>query len=835
VHADRAYLIRHTPITLAAALIILAQGTLVPLPVSVSARTAPAAQGQTASTRQALYHDGWIDLNKNGRKDAYEDPAVPTERRIDDLLGQMTLEEKTVQLATLYGYSRVLGDELPTPEWKHAIWKDGIGNIDEHLNGVYGGRAGVKLPPSKLTYPPSVHANALNTVQRWFIEETRLGVPVDFTNEGIRGLNHDRATSFPAQLGVASAWDRDLVEQIGTITGREARILGYTNVYSPILDLPRDPRWGRTVECYSEDPYLTATLGRIQVRAIQSAHVVSTPKHFAVYGIPKGGRDGAERTDPQATLGEVEMMYLVPFKAAIQEAGALGVMSSYNDYDGIPMTGSPYFLTEILRKRWGFKGYVVSDSRAVEFIETKHHVAANYLEAVRQAITAGLNIRTAFTPPDVYINAVRDLVAGGSLPIQVVDDRVRDVLRVKFWLGLFDHPYVDDPAQANRVVRSPEHLDVARRAALESIVLLKNDGGVLPLRKDLKSILVTGPNATETRNAVSRYGPSNIPVVSVLEGIRSKLGPGVQVLYTKGSDFVDATFPESEIMPVPPNEQEQADLDKARDLARQVDAAIVVLGENDRLVGESRSRTSLDLPGFQLRLAQVVQESAHAEGKPTIVILLNGRPLTINWIDRHVRAIVEAWFQGEYAGTAIADILFGDYNPSGKLPLTFPKTVGQIPFNFPFKRGSQVPDDKLDAQERRTMVNGALYPFGHGLSYTTYEYSALTISPTTGRPDGTIEVALDVENRGARAGTEIVQLYLSEQTTSIVYYDKVLRGFERVPLEPGEKKHVRFTLHPEDLMVLGRDMRWSVEPGRFDVLVGASSEDIRLRSTVEIR
>jgi len=778
-----------------------------------------------------IYKDGWIDFNKNGVKDPYEDPAVPIDRRVDDLLARMTLDEKTCQLATLYGYSRVLPDELPTPAWKTAVWKDGIANIDEHLNGVYGGRANLKSAESKLTYPHSVHADAINQVQRWFVEQTRLGIPVDFTNEGIRGLNHDRATSFPAQLGIASAWDRDLVNEVGAITGREARALGYTNVYSPILDLPRDPRWGRTVEAYSEDPYLTATLGRIQVRAVQANRVVSTPKHFAVYSVPKGGRDGTARTDPQVTPHELEMLYLVPFKAAIQDAGAMGVMSSYNDFDGVPVTGSPYFLTDILRKRWGFKGYVVSDSRAVEFLQEKHRVAADYLEAVRQVVAAGLNVRTEFNEPSIYIDAVRALVKSGRLPIATVDDRVRDVLRVKFWEGLFDQPYVPNPQDADRIVRSPAHLDVARRAARESIVLLKNDRGALPLRKDLTSILVTGPNATETANSISRYGPSKLSVVSILDGIRAKVGPGVRVEYTKGADFVDAAFPDSEIVPVPPNSDERAELDKAREMARRVDAVVVALGENEQLVGESRSRTNLNLTGFQLDLAQAVHEA----GKPMIVVLLNGRPLTINWIDRNASAIVEAWFQGEFCGAAIADVLFGDYNPSGKLPITFPKTVGQIPYNFPFKRGSQPRTEQLNAQEKKTLVNGALYPFGYGLSYTTYRYSNLTVSPATSPSSGTIDVGLDVENTGGRAGDETVQLYLSPRVTSIVYYDKVLRGFERVPLEPGQKQHVRFRVGHEDLVLLDREMKWTVEPGTYDVMIGASSEDIRLRGTFAIQ
>jgi beta-glucosidase len=433
--------------------------------------------------------------------------------------------------------------------------------------------------------------------------------------------------------------------------------------------------------------------------------------------------------------------------------------------------------------------------------------------------------------PDVFINAVRLLIKGGRLPMDVVDARVRDVLRVKYWLGLFDQPYVKDPSEADRVVRNPTSLDVALCAAHESIILLKNADNTLPLRKDIRSILVTGPNAAEVENSVSRYGPSSLDVVSVLEGIRRKLGPGVTVHYTKGAEFADAAFPESEIIPVPPNAGEQAEIDKARELATQVDAAVVVLGENEALVGESRSRTSLDLTGFQLKLVQAVQQA----GKPTVVVLLNGRPLSINWIDKCVPAVVEAWFQGEFCGTAIADVLFGDYNPAGKLPVTFPKSVGQIPFNFPYKKGSQVATDKLVASERRAMVNGALYPFGHGLSYTTFAYSNLEVTPATQSAAGAIQVALDVTNTGSRAGDEIVQLYLNDEVASIVYYERVLRGFERVSLKPGEKTRVRFTLTPDDLKLLDRDMKWTVEPGTFQVLIGASSEDIRLRGAFEIK
>ncbi|MBX3751659.1 MAG: beta-glucosidase, partial [Opitutaceae bacterium] len=320
-----------------------------------------------------IYHAGWTDLNKNGARDPYEDPSIAIEDRITDLLARMTLEEKTAQLVTLYGYPRVLKDELPTPAWDAAVWKDGIGNIDEHINGNTGWTNNLADPDHDL--PWSRHTQAINEVQRWFIERTRLGIPADFTNEGIRGLMHSQATSFPAQVGVASTWNAALVREIGRVTGREARALGYSNIYSPVLDLSRDPRWGRVVECYSEDPFLTGTLGVEQVRGLQESGVASTLKHFAVYSFPKGGRDGHARTDPQASWSEVQTLHLEPFRRAVREAGALGVMASYNDYDNVPIEANRRFLTDILRTEWGFAGYVVSDSGAVEFIHAKHRTA----------------------------------------------------------------------------------------------------------------------------------------------------------------------------------------------------------------------------------------------------------------------------------------------------------------------------------------------------------------------------------------------------------------------------------------------------------------------------
>jgi beta-glucosidase len=791
-----------------------ALGLLVSLILAAGAVAVTAQQPPPRFIRQQppspIYHDGWIDLNKNDEKDPYEDQALDVETRLADLLARMTLEEKTAQMATLYGFPRVLKDELPTDAWATALWKDGIGNIDEHMNG---NREGT-LPRPEHVMPHSRHAQAINEVQRFFVERTRLGIPVDFTNEGIRGLLHTKATSFPAEIAVASAFDADLVHQIGRVTGREARALGYTNVYSPVIDLSRDPRWGRTPEAYSEDPFLAGELAFQQVRGLQSERVVSTPKHFAVYGIPKGGRDGSARTDPQATWREVQTVHLHPFRRAIRDAGALGVMASYNDYDGVPIEASRLFLTGVLRREWGFKGYVVSDSGAVEFIQTKHRVADTYAEAVRQSVEAGLNIRTNFTMPEVYVEPLRQLVRDGRLDMATIDARVKDILRVKFWLGLFDQPYQPDPATADRIVRAPDHLAIASRAAREAIILLKNEKGLLPLRKDVSRVLVAGPLADH--GWWTRYGPQELDFITVLDGVRRKLGSRAEVRYAQGTTVVDESFPESDVYKDPPSDAVRAGITAAAEAARGVDLAIVVLGETDEQCRESRSRVSLNLPGYQEELLQAV----HATGVPVVLVLTNGRPLSVNWAARHVPAIVEAWFPGEEGGAAIADVLFGDYNPAGRLPITVPKSVGQIPFNFPAKPGSQARDPG--------QVTGPLFPFGHGLSYTTFTYGNLRVTPERIGAADRVEIAVEVTNSGSRAGDEVVQLYLRDDVSSVTTFEKNLRGFARVRLEPGEMRTVRFTLAPEHLALYDRDGTWTVEPGSFTVMVGASSEDIRL-------
>ena len=781
--------------------------------------------------KSEMYRKGWIDFNKNGVKDVYEDPSAPLEARIENLLQQMTLDEKTCQMVTLYGYKRVLKDDLPTPEWKELLWKDGIGAIDEHLNGFqqWG------LPPSDNAYvwPASRHAWALNEVQRFFVEDTRLGIPVDFTNEGIRGVESYRATNFPTQLGLGHTWNREVIRQVGLITGREARMLGYTNVYAPILDVGRDQRWGRYEEVYGESPYLVAELGIEMVRGLQHNHqVAATGKHFAAYSNNKGAREGMARVDPQMSPREVENIHIYPFKRVIREAGMLGVMSSYNDYDGIPVQGSYYWLTTRLRGEMGFRGYVVSDSDAVEYLYTKHGTAKDMKEAVRQSVEAGLNVRCTFRSPDSFVLPLRELVKEGGLSEEVINDRVRDILRVKFLIGLFDAPYQTDLAGADREVEKEENEAIALQASHESVVLLKNADELLPLDiNSTKKIAVCGPNANEEGYALTHYGPLAVEVTTVLEGIQEKTKGKAEVLYTKGCDLVDAHWPESEIIDYPLTDDEQAEIDKAVENARQADVAVVVLGGGQRTCGENKSRTSLDLPGRQLQLLQAIQ----ATGKPVVLILINGRPLSINWADKFVPAILEAWYPGSKGGTALADILFGDYNPGGKLTVTFPKTVGQIPFNFPCKPSSQIDGGKNPGPTgNMSRINGALYPFGYGLSYTTFEYSDLDITPRVITPNESATVRLKVTNTGKRAGDEVVQLYIRDVLSSITTYEKNLAGFQRIHLEPGEAQELSFTIDRKHLELLDADMKWVVEPGDFVLMAGASSEDIRLNGTLTV-
>ncbi|NDV78168.1 glycoside hydrolase family 3 N-terminal domain-containing protein [Dysgonomonas sp. 511] len=781
--------------------------------------------------KNKIYREGWIDFNKNGKMDVYENPKASVEDRVEDLLSQMTLDEKTCQMVTLYGYKRVLDDDLPTAEWKNKLWKDGIGAIDEHLNGFrqWG------LPPSDnpFVWPASRHAWALNEVQRFFVEETRLGIPADFTNEGIRGVESYIATNFPTQLGLGHTWNRQLINKVGYITGREGRLLGYTNIYAPILDVGRDQRWGRYEEVYGESPYLVAELGIAMAKGLQTNYqVASTAKHFIAYSNNKGGREGLSRVDPQMSPREIENIHIYPWWRVIKEAGLLGVMSSYNDYDGFPVQGSYYWLMTRLRKDMGFKGYVVSDSDAVEYLHSKHGTSQNMKESVRQSVEAGLNVRCTFRSPDSYVLPLRELVKEGGLPMETIDDRVRDILRVKFIVGLFDVPYQMNLKGADDEVNSKENQEIALQASRESIVLLKNDNSTLPLAKDkIKKISICGPNADDASYALTHYGPLAVEVKSVLQGIKEKMEGQAEVLYTKGCDIVDATWPESEIISTELTSEEQEEINKAVKNTLDSDVAIVVLGENGRTCGENKSRSSLDLPGRQFDLLKAV----HATGKPVILVVISGRPNSINWADKYIPAILETWYPGSQGGVAIADVIFGDYNPGGKLTVTFPKTVGQIPFNFPSKPASQVDGGRTPGLKgNMSRINGALYSFGHGLSYTTFEYSDLRIFPSVITPSQNTTIRFNITNTGDRAGDEVVQLYTRDVLSTVTTYEKNLRGFERVNLKPGETKEVTFTITPRDLSLFNKEKKWVVEPGDFKIMIGASSIDIRLSDTLSV-
>jgi beta-glucosidase len=762
------------------------------------------------------FNQSWIDFNKNGKMDIYEDKKQSTEKRVADLLSRMTMEEKTCQLTTLYGYGAFLKDRQPTASWKDSVWKDGIANIDEQLTGL--------RKDTVLAFPYSTHAEAINQIQRWFIEETRLGIPVDFTTEGIRGLNHMKATYFPAQLAQGSSFNKQLVREIGRVTGREAKALGYTNVYSPILDVSSDPRWGRMEETYGCDPFLVSMLGKENILGIQENGIISTVKHFAVYSIPVGGRDGGVRTDPHVAPREMWNLYLEPFRVAFQEAHAKGVMASYNDYDGQPIIASHYFLTDILRKQFGFNGYVTSDSHALEDLFAKHHVAKDTADAARMALNAGLNVRTEFKNPADYLKGLRRGIRNGSIAMSVVNQRVAEVLRVKFQIGLFDKPYVEDISVADRTVHNKEAKALALQAAREGIVLLENHDRILPLDSTkIGSVAIIGPNAKEHHSLLSRYGPTHASVITVFDGLKATLPTGTKINYAKGCEHIDAHFPESDVQDFDLTAKENEAIEEAVDAAKKSETVFLVLGDNENTIGETKSRLNLKLPGRQ----ELLLKRVAALKKPTVLLLVGGRPVTFGFDHKVIPAIVETWYLGEYTGKAIADVIFGRYNPGGKLSVPFPKTVGQIPLSFPMKPSADA-ESKDDAN-----VSGFLYPFGYGLSYTDFQYSDLKIVNAYPQ-EKKIKISFKIKNTGSRSGDEVPQLYFQDEVSSVITYSKNLRGFERVHLDAGESKIIQFVLSERDLSLLDANMKRVVEPGWFNIIIGSSSEDNRLSSRIKI-
>lgn len=551
-------------------------------------------------------------------------------------------------------------------------------------------------------------------------------------------------------------------------------------------------------------------------KGIQENGAASTAKHFAVYSANKGAREGLARTDPQVAPREVEDVLLYPFRRVIKEANLMGVMSSYNDYDGVPISGSSYWLIDVLRKRFGFKGYVVSDSDALEYLYNKHHTAESLKEAVFQAFMAGMNIRTTFRQPDSIIIYLRQLVKENRIPIDTINSRVRDILSVKFRLGLFDEPYVKDAANSAKEVNNEQHQQVALQASRESIVLLKNDKNILPLNKSLKKIAVIGPNAVDNKYAHTHYGPLMSKSVNILEGLQQKFGKE-NILYAEGCKVTDKTWPESEIFPQEPDADESAMIKEAVQTASKAEAVVLVIGGNTNTAGENKSRTTLNLTGHQLLLAKEIVKT----GKPVVVVLIGAQPLAINWINKNVDGIIYAGYPGVKGGIAVADVLSGDYNPGGKLSLTWPKSVGQIPLNFPTKPNAQSDD------EETAKIKGLLYPFGHGLSYTKFGYSNLKIDNQL-RANNKVIATVTITNKGNREGEEVAQLYTRDVVSSVTTYEKNLRGFERVALNPGESKTITFIIPIDDFKLWNRKMEHVIEPGEFKIMIGASSEDIRL-------
>ncbi|MBX5477515.1 MAG: glycoside hydrolase family 3 C-terminal domain-containing protein [Pyrinomonas methylaliphatogenes] len=767
----------------------------------------------------------------------YRNPQLPIERRVKDLLSRMTLEEKVAQLQSLWvatssqDFMNARGEFTPSERLQQLL-RYGIGEISGPI-GMEPDLPNQSGPTKRKS--PREQAVFTNQLQRYIIEHNRLGIPAIFHEEALHGLAVPDATSFPQAIALASTWDVDLVREVFTVAAREARSRGIHQVLTPVLDLGREPRWGRIEETYGEDPYLVARMGVAAVRGFQGEgpnidrqHVIATLKHFAAHGQPEGGTNIAPANYSERILRE---QFFYPFQAAVTEAGAMSVMASYNEIDGIPSHANRWLLGKILRGEWGFKGFVVSDYFGINELITRHHVAADPAEAARKALTAGVDIELPFV--QTYSTLVQQ-VKSGAIPVELIDRAVARILEAKFRLGLFENPYVD-PDEAERISESPEHRALALRAAHEAIILLKNEGGLVPLdRNKIKTLAVIGPNAAR----VELGGYSSYPAyrISILDGIKRKVGDSIKVLYAEGCK-ITAGVPQRGGEPNWWNDdvrlsdpaEDARKIAEAVEVAKAADVVLLVVGDNVETSREGWSenhlgdRDSLDLVGRQNDLVKAVVET----GKPVIVFLINGRPLTINYIAEHVPAIFEGWYLGQETGTAVADVLFGDYNPAGRLPVTIPRSVGQLPVYY-YHKPSAKRGYLFTSKE-------PLFPFGHGLSYTTFKYGNLRLSKDRIRPDEPVTVSVEVTNTGARAGDEVVQLYIRDQVSSVTRPVKELKDFVRINLKPGETRTVQFTLTPEKLSFLDEEMRRVVEPGKFDIMVGPSSSDEKLlRAVLEV-
>ena len=737
----------------------------------------------------------------------YLDPSLPVETRLADLLERMTLTEKCAQLTGPFGLDE--GDGQVSLDFLRQHFKNGISYIGTHHRN--------RRTRQTVSY--------LNTVQKFLREETRLGIPALGIGEGLHGYMAHEATSFPQAIGLASAWDPELHQKVFSVVAREMRARGAHYVLSPVLDLARDPRWGRTEETYGEDPYLVSRLGLAAVRGLQGEHftgdpehVLATAKHFAAHGQPEAGTNCGPANYAERILREE---LFAPFEAVVREGRIGAVMASYNEINGVPSHVNTWLLKDLLRGEWGFDGFVISDGWGVDDLYRLHFVAGDEKEAAEKAFSSGVDIELGRC-----FRHLEGSVEAGKISGEALDAAVAKILRVKFQLGLFENPFVDEE-RAVSITNSTEHKEVALEAAHKSMILLKNEGGLLPLDKSrLRSLAVIGPNAAPVR--LGGYSGNPGYGVSVLEGIRQEVGQEIEILYAEGCGITQSTndagqmWVDDEVL-APDPDDDSGLIAEAVETTQKADVALLVLGDNEQTCREAWSkshlgdRDSLDLPGRQEELLRAV----FATGKPVILLLIQGRPASINFAAQHVPAILEGWYLGQAAGTAVADVLFGTVNPGGKLPITFPRSVGQIPAYY---------YHKPSARRGYLFSNPEpLFPFGHGLSYTTFAYNHLRLSRETITIGEMTILSVDVTNTGERTGDEVVQFYvhdlLSERVTRPV---KLLKGFERVTLEPGETRTVSFTVGPEQLKFLDESMRWMVEPGRFELMVGGSSKSLQI-------
>ncbi len=748
----------------------------------------------------------------------YQDPHAPVEARVSDLLSRMTLQEKIAQLSCIWQDKGKVEDANGNFDAAKAarLFPYGIGQVARPSDRV---PLETNDPLKNVFRGPAQTVAFVNAVQHYSMDDTRLGIPTLFHGEGLHGYMARGATSFPQAIALGSTWDPALITKVFTVVAREARARGVQLLLTPVINLGRDPRWGRIEETFGEDPYLVTQMGVAEVRGLQGptlplapGHVFATLKHMAGYGVPEAGSNVGPAEITRRTLLQ---MYLPAFHAAIREANAQVVMASYNEIGGIPSTANRWMLTDLLRHQWGFKGVVVSDYEGIEQLMSLHHVAGNLTDAAAMALKAGVDDDM---PDGEAFSHLPQALAQGKVTNAEIDTAVRRVLRLKFLSGLFEHPYAN-ARYARKITDDAQARALALRAAQESIILLKNDG-TLPLDAHrIKTLAVIGPNA-----AVARLGGySNVPAhsVSILQGIRTLAGHRVRVVYARGVRLVEHGDQYTDRVVLPTRAQNLKLIRQAVRVARNADEIVLAIGTRGALCREGWSdthlgdRDSLKLIDQQQRLA----DAMFALGKPVVVVLINGCPLAVNEIEQKANALIEGWYLGQEGGTAMADVLFGKADPGGKLTLTIPRSVGFVPYNY---------DEKPSAHRGYQFANNSpLFPFGYGLSYTTFDVGPPVLSASSIPAHGNVTVSVDVRNTGKVAGDEVVQLYLHELVTSVTQPTKILRGFERVSLAPGASTQVHFELGWRDFAIWDQHMHQVVEPGTVEVMSGADSVHLK--------